>query len=316
MEITTTRLFWRILAAAFVLIAVVGCAGGNEDRRTAALGENEATNLSWQGDWSAEADYREGSVVTHEGATYVAVMSTARAPEAKCETDCAWNVMAADATPTISSQTVPPPKIQVFEYTTGYDGPVELPTPEFLSITDLASGLQHWQQAVDDWLTDVAPWIVRHRDDQGTIVAEKLLEQGGSYLVFARGVFVSAPGLGKAPIPQGSTPTLGSVISGAMVNGGFFKAIGQAMTLISPKLITAVKGAGGSEYSLACTLTANRQPLDNASMTLAEKGTASASLMGFFVAPADVKFAVGCAHNGSKAGPFVRDLRLVAVKLD
>lgn len=321
-QATSTQLFWRVLAAALVLIAVAGCAGGDsDDRRTAALGEGEAEALSWRGDWTAEAEYQPGEVVTHEGVTFVAVSTTAQAPAAKCEVDCAWNVMAETGAATINTQQPPPPpKIQVFEYTTGYEGPVELPTPEFVGITDILSGMQRWQQAVDDWVLGIAPSIIRHRDDGGTIVGEKLLEQGGAYLVFARGVFVSAPGLGKATIPQSSTPNLGAMISaGSSIGkiGGLLKPIG----IVSGQILNALMGAGASgpaapEYSLACTLRANRQPIDNAAMSLTEKGTASGSLMGFMVASADVKFDVMCAHNGQKAGPFVRDLRLVVVKLD
>lgn len=332
MQATSTQLFWRVLAAAFVLIAVAGCAGGDSDeRRTAALGEGEAETLSWSGDWTAEAEYQPGQVVTHEGATFVAVSTTTQAPDAKCELDCVWNVMAETGAATINTDPPPPPpKIQVFEYTTGYDGPVELPTPQFLNIVDLLAGLDRWQQAVNDWLAEIAPWIIRHRDDNGTIVGEKLIEQGGAYLVFARAVFVSAPGLGKTPTPQGSTPNFAALTSAGWL-GGVAKNIlhlKPRLSVLSGNLLkalagtgvssagTGASGAGESYYSLACTLRANREPLDNASMSLTENGTASASLMGFYVAPADVKFDVGCAHNGQKAGPFVRDLRLVAVKLD
>jgi hypothetical protein len=321
MQNTSKHLVWGSLVAVFAVFAFVGCAGDSDERRTAAIGEGEAASLSWQGDWTAEAEYREGSVVTHEGATFVAVTTTTQAPDAKCETDCVWNVMAETGSQTINTQPPPPPKIQVFEYTTGYDGPVELPTLQFLSISDILSGdgLQRWQDAVNAWLREIAPWIIRHRDDQGTIVGEKLLAQGGSYLVFARGVFVSVPGMGKTPTPQGSTPTLGSVISGAMVNGSILGSIGKSIgPLIGnvKNIADAIKGPGVSEYSLACTLRANGEPLDNASMSLKENGTASASLMGFMVVAEGVKFDVACAHNGQKAGPFVRDLRLVAVKLD
>ncbi|MBA2361193.1 MAG: hypothetical protein H0V79_09735 [Actinobacteria bacterium] len=88
------------------------------------------------------------------------------------------------------------------------------------------------------------------------------------------------------------------------------------MLSLPVQVVQALKGPGVSEYSLSCTLTANRQPLDDASVSLSERGTKKVSLMGFMVAPVDVKFQVGCAHNGAKAGPFVRNLRLVAVKLD
>lgn len=317
MQITTNRFVCRVLAAALVLIAVVGCAGDDDERRAGALGENEAEALAWRGEWRPEAEYQVGQVVTYENGTFVAVDSTTDPPDAKCEERCAWTVMAADATPIITSEAIPPPKIQVFEYTTGYDGPVELPTLEFVNAMTLGADLQRWQQAVNDWLTNVAPWLIRHRDDNGTVVGEKLLELGGSYLVFARGVFASAPGLGKTPTPQGSTPTLGSVISGTMVNGGILGSVGKAIPgVLREKQLKALTGPGGSDYSLSCTLSANREPLDDASMALTPKGTSSVSLMGFVTVPADVRFAVGCAHNGLAAGPFVRDLRLVAVKLD
>ncbi len=148
--------------------------GDDDERRTAALGEAVA-DLSWRGDWTA--------------------------PDMRCESGCSWSLMAATTGGTPTATPPPPPKIQVFEYKTGYDGPVELPTLEFLNIHDLLTELPRWQQAVNDWLVDVSPWLIRHKDDNGTIVGEKYLEQPGSYLVFARGVFVSAPGLGKTPTP-------------------------------------------------------------------------------------------------------------------
>lgn len=312
------RAFKHVLAGLLLAIVVAGCMGDDDERRTAALGEGEAASLSWRGDWVAETEYPAGSVITYEGSTFVADTPTAaaEAPDLKCESGCSWSLMAATTGGAQAPTPPPPPKIQVFEYTTGYAGPVELPTPEFVDIHDLLTELPRWQQAVNDWLAGIAPWIVRHRDDNGTIVGEKLLELPGSYLVFARGVFVSAPGLGKTPIPQGSTPTLGSVVSNGITVVNPLNAGGQTMSAINQVAARALVGRGVSDYSLSCTLRANRQPLDSASMSLSERGTASASLMGFMVATADVKFDVGCAHNGSKAGPFVRDLRLVAVKLD
>jgi hypothetical protein len=296
------RAYKQVLGGVLLALVVAGCmSSDNDERRAAALGEEEAASLSWRGDWNAEAEYREGDVVTHEGTTFVAVTPTTQTPDARCSGDCMWNVMA-DTAETINTQPPPPPpppKIEVFEHTDGYDGPVELPPAD--------------QQAVNDWLAAIAPHRIRHRDENGTILGEKLMEQGGNYLVFARGVFASAPGLGKAPIPQGSVPSLGSVVTSGLFSG-IGKAIGTPLTSVAGKLLAALTGSGVAEYAISCTLRANRQPIDTASVSITERGTASTSLMGFMISPADVKFDVGCAHNGEKAGPFVRDLRLVVVK--
>lgn len=310
------RGFRHLMAGLLLAIVAAGCMGSDDERRSGALGEGEQSNLSWGGEWSPETEYREGTVVTHEGATFVAVGAPTEAPDPRCESTCAWTVMAEGGEAINTAPPPPPPKIQVFEYTTGYDGPVELPTFEFVNYFTVGADFQRWQQEVNDWLAGIAPWVIRHRDSSGTLVGDKLVDQGGSYLVFARGVFVSVPGLGKTPTPapQGSNPTLASTVSSGAVNiGGLLKG---PLPSLNASVLRALRGPGVSDYSLTCTLTANREPLDEASMSLTEKGTASASLMGFYVAPADVRFSVGCAHNGAKAGPFVRDLRLVAVKLD
>jgi hypothetical protein len=198
----------------------------------------------------------------------------------------------------------PPPKIEVFEVTNGYGGPIELPPAD--------------QQAVDAWLADVAPYVIRHRDENGAILAEKQMEQGGNYLVFARAVFASAPGLGKTPVPEGAASVLGALVSNGIIGGVVKNVIGSALKGVLANLpgaqLKALMGAGTSEYAISCTLRAYPKVIDTASVSITERGTANVFLMGFFVASSDVKFDVGCAHNGEKAGPFVRDVRLVVVK--
>jgi hypothetical protein len=182
---------------------------------------------------------------------------------------------------------------------TGYDGPTELPEPT--------------QQAVDDWVAEVSRWVIRHQDDGGTVMGQNPIGKAGTYLVFARGVYGSAPGLGKETIPQGASPTLGPLISGAFSVGKITSAVFKSLPGLFKIPLT---GPGLSDYSVTCTLLANETPLDHMSMTLSERGTATLSLMASAYVAADAKFSVGCAHNGKKAGPFVRDLYVIAFKYD
>jgi hypothetical protein len=295
----------HLLAALLLALVVTGCMGDSDERRTAAIGEDEAETLSWRGEWTAEAEYQPGEVVTHDGATFVAVTPTAEAPDPRCETDCVWNVMAetGDATITETPAQAPHPKHDALWSRTGYDGPAELP--------------QATQQAVEDWLAGVSRWGIRHQDDGGTVLGNNPVEAAGSYLVFARGVYVSAPGLGKEPIPQGSSPALGALVSGL---GGFGKIVGSAFPRLGSgplgALAKALSGQAVQEYTLTCALLADGNPIDDMSVTLSERGTATVSLMASSLAAADTKFSVGCAHNGKKAGPYVRDLYVLAFKYD
>jgi hypothetical protein len=293
-----------LLAGILLAFATAGCMGSDDERRTGALGENEQTSLSWGGEWSAETDYREGTVVTHDGVTFVAVAPTNAAPSAKCEVDCAWSVMAEAGAATVGQPPAPgiaQPQHDAFYFRTGYDGPAELPeaTP----------------QAVNDWLAEIARWTIRHQDDGGTVMGNRV-EAAGNYLVFARGVYGSAPGLGKETIPQGASPTLGALVSAGMSVGSLVKSslprfVGNQLP---DPLLRALKGPGVSEYTLSCTLLAGDTPLDQMSVAISDRGTGTLSLMGFSAVAADTKLSVGCSHNGKKAGPFVRDLYVVAFR--
>jgi hypothetical protein len=107
---------WFVIAAAIGLVVIASVAvlrtSGEDSRRQGALGTDEPVTLEWHGDWNAEAQYTAGSVVIHEGASYVAEgegekLST---PEPEC-TDCGWTVMAlegAGAETTKEEPTVPP----------------------------------------------------------------------------------------------------------------------------------------------------------------------------------------------------------------
>lgn len=300
------RALKHLLAGLLLALVVTGCMGDSDERRTAAIGEDEAETLSWRGEWAAEAEYQPGEVVTHEGGTFVAVAPTGEAPDPKCAVDCAWNVMAETGGEAISppAPAASHPEHEAFYFRTGYDGPAELP--------------QATQQAVDDWLAEVSRWVIRHQDEGGTVFGQNPVEKAGGYLVFARAVLGSAPGLGKEPIPQGASPTLGALVSSGLVGRILGKTLAQIFlgSRLPGLFNRPLTGPGLSEYSVTCTLLADDRPFDHMSVSLSERGTATLSLMGFSSAVADTKFSVGCAHNGKKAGPFVRDLYVVAFRYE
>lgn len=93
---------WIVFAAAIPLAVFASIAvwklAGDDSRRQGALGSAEAVNLSWRGDWTAEAEYTAGNVVSHEGASYVAEGEKLSAPVADC-TECGWKAMAAGPSP-------------------------------------------------------------------------------------------------------------------------------------------------------------------------------------------------------------------------
>jgi hypothetical protein len=69
------------VVAAIALVAVVSVVAvrSSDDgpRRQGALEEGEAVSLTWRGEWSPDAKYAQGSVVSHAGGTYVAEAATA-----------------------------------------------------------------------------------------------------------------------------------------------------------------------------------------------------------------------------------------------
>ena len=94
-----------VLAAAIGLVVIASVAiwksSGDDSRRQGALGADEPVTLTWHGDWNTETQYAAGSVVTHEGASYVAEGEGEKldAPKPEC-VDCGWALMAIESQPT------------------------------------------------------------------------------------------------------------------------------------------------------------------------------------------------------------------------
>ena len=281
------------------------------------MGEGTVENLSWHGAYAFDSTYPEGSVVTHEGSTWVALVETAEAPQPRCEGECAWTTMAVSEPATISGEPLPPPPpatIEVFEYEGGYDGPLDSPINQLLGlpVLQIAQEYARVEQEVKDWLAKIAPWTIRHRSDKGTLVGQRSLAPG-TYVLFARGVFVSMPGLGKNAPPQSVPAALTALMSGS-ISSSLLGPLGSSASLA--KLNNLARGpSNSSKYGLACGLSAGGRVLDTAALTLGETETASATLMAVAILGAAGNAEVSCAHDGTTAGPFVRDLRLVAVKV-
>lgn len=93
---------WILILGAIPLVAiasvVVWKASGDDSRRQGALGSDEAVALSWRGDWSAETEYAQGNVVSHEGTSYVADGEKPEIPRANCE-GCGWTVVGVERAP-------------------------------------------------------------------------------------------------------------------------------------------------------------------------------------------------------------------------
>jgi hypothetical protein len=91
-----------VIAAVLGLVAIGSVAvwktSGDDTRRQGALGAEEPVTLSWHGDWRAETEYAPGSVVSYDGASYVAEGEKLSTPEAACA-DCGWAVMALESAP-------------------------------------------------------------------------------------------------------------------------------------------------------------------------------------------------------------------------
>ena len=88
-----------LIGAGIVALIAVGSIGvlklaGSDDRRAGALGPiEEPIALSWRGEWSNEAKYSAGQVVSYENSSYVAEADTAgQAPDPK---EGPWALMAA-----------------------------------------------------------------------------------------------------------------------------------------------------------------------------------------------------------------------------
>jgi hypothetical protein len=86
-----------VIAAVLGLVAIGSVAvwktSGDDTRRQGALGAEEPVSLSWHGDWREDTEYAPGSVVSYDGASYVAEVEKLSTPEADCA-DCGWAVMA------------------------------------------------------------------------------------------------------------------------------------------------------------------------------------------------------------------------------
>ncbi len=93
---------WIVMAAAIPLVGLASIAvwkvSGDDSRRQGALGSTEAVTLSWRGDWSAEAEYSPGNVVSHEGASYVAEGEKLASPNPECS-ECGWTRLAIESPP-------------------------------------------------------------------------------------------------------------------------------------------------------------------------------------------------------------------------
>jgi hypothetical protein len=85
-----------VIAAAIGLVVIASVAvlttSGDDSRRQGALGGDEPVTLSWGGDWNAEKAYTPGSVVTHDGGSYVAEGEKLSTPKPDC-IDCGWTLM-------------------------------------------------------------------------------------------------------------------------------------------------------------------------------------------------------------------------------
>lgn len=93
---------WFVIAGAGVLVVIGSIAvlrsSGEDSRRQGALGGGEPVALSWRGDWSAEAEYTAGSVVTYDGASYVAEGEKLSTPNPGCA-ECGWARLATESPP-------------------------------------------------------------------------------------------------------------------------------------------------------------------------------------------------------------------------
>jgi hypothetical protein len=89
-----------LIAAAIGLVVIASVAiwktSGDDSRRQGALGSDEPVTLSWHGDWNTETAYAPGSVVTYDGASYVAEGEKLSTPEPDC-TECGWTRMAVES---------------------------------------------------------------------------------------------------------------------------------------------------------------------------------------------------------------------------
>jgi hypothetical protein len=91
-----------VILATVPLVVIASIAlwkvSGDDSRRQGALGSGEAVALSWRGDWTAETAYAPGSVVTHEGISYVAESEKPSTPEPEC-VECGWSQLASGGAP-------------------------------------------------------------------------------------------------------------------------------------------------------------------------------------------------------------------------
>lgn len=101
---------WLVVVGAIALVVIgsifVVMSSGDDSRRQGALGSPEAVPLSWQGDWSAEAEYSAGSVVSHEGTSYVAEGEKLGTPEAGCA-GCGWTQLVTESPPAEAEEPAP-----------------------------------------------------------------------------------------------------------------------------------------------------------------------------------------------------------------
>jgi hypothetical protein len=89
-----------VIAAATALVVFASVAiwktSGDDSRRQGALGADEPVMLSWHGDWNTETAYAPGSVVTYDGASYVAEGEKLSTPKPDCA-ECGWTQMGVES---------------------------------------------------------------------------------------------------------------------------------------------------------------------------------------------------------------------------
>ena len=105
-----------LVVGAIALVAVVSVVvvmtSEDDARSQGALEGSEAVALSWRGDWSEEAEYVRGNVVSVEGVSYVAEGEKLAKPELGCS-ECGWAELvsadqaAAESTPTAATLASP-----------------------------------------------------------------------------------------------------------------------------------------------------------------------------------------------------------------
>lgn len=91
-----------VIAAAIGLVVIASVAiwktSGDDSRRQGAL-VDEPVTLNWHGDWNAATEYTAGSVVTYEGASYVAEGEKLSTPMPDCA-ECGWTTLALEGSST------------------------------------------------------------------------------------------------------------------------------------------------------------------------------------------------------------------------